>query len=282
MTAAGYASTEELLDEMSMQGMGGNLRGIDVSEAHGGWVCVLDSDLGAILDFTPLLAATLGTAAITVLVNDSDSWCYFLYQEGEQVDAFDSSGALEGVDGLIDLESIDPEGFTARVAEWQANFPEEIREIQLRMATGQGQPEDAAKLQNWLQTEWPRMMSELTGGQDVFSELGREGATEAADEEADEPLAAEDVQERVECLRPYLPADVTDRQVRQVLEKRAVFAEELLAEFLELLGIGGFGANLSYRYAREYGDAELVHAGWPFPWQFRFANGNRPALRIFG
>ncbi|HVW03123.1 MAG TPA: hypothetical protein VHB77_22370 [Planctomycetaceae bacterium] len=290
MAGEGYTPTDEELDEMSMQGMGGNLRGIDVSEPHGGWVCVLDSDLACMLEFTPSLARHLNTAAITALVNDSDSWCYFLYDGEQQIDAFDSSGGLEAMDELIDLEELDPNDFSARMSSLEADigdrFPTEIREIQARAAAGKMQPGDMAKLQEWMETGWPKLIAELTGDVNQlihdFDDGEVSGRISPVADDGDAPIDDETMQEHVALLRPYLPLDVTDRQLQQVLEKRAVFAEELLAEFLELLGVGGFGANLSYRYAREYGDEELAQSGWPFPWQFRFRSGGRPAFRIFG
>ena len=42
-----------------------------------------------------------------------------------------------------------------------------------------------------------------------------------------------------------------------MLEKHALFAEEVLAEFLPLVGLSDFYANLSYRYLNEGTEDEL-------------------------
>ena len=80
-------------------------------------------------------------------------------------------------------------------------------------------------------------------------------------------------------MRPLLAPGVTDEQVQDVFDKQAVFAEEVLAEFLPLLGIPDFYANLSCRYLEESGPEELADQGIRFLHDLRFESG--PRLRLF-
>src|SRR6476660_5532353 len=63
---------------------------------------------------------------------------------------------------------------------------------------------------------------------------------------------------RLDALRPILAADITDQQVEALFDKRVVFAEELLAEFLPLIGISSGFALLSYKYFAEPETKELA------------------------
>src|SRR5262249_12448187 len=65
-------------------------RGVCVFQPVGGWVGVLDT--GDADELARGLSARLGTEALFVLVNDSDSWAYLLYRGGRLLDEFDSSG----------------------------------------------------------------------------------------------------------------------------------------------------------------------------------------------
>ena len=63
---------------------------------------------------------------------------------------------------------------------------------------------------------------------------------------------------RLDALRPLLAPGVTDEQIQEVCQRQAIFAEEVLAAFLKLLGITDFYAHLSYDYLDESGPEELT------------------------
>ena len=61
------------------------------------------------------------------------------------------------------------------------------------------------------------------------------------------------------------------------MEKRELFAEEVLREFLPLLGIAGFYANLSYRYLDATPFDDLSSENIHFAHNLRFET-HRPRL----
>jgi hypothetical protein len=87
------------------------------------------------------------------------------------------------------------------------------------------------------------------------------------------------LEQHAEHLRPLLGADVGQDRVLEVLGKQAVFAEHVLGEFMKLLGIQPFFANLSYRYLEECSVAELLAADIKLIDHLKF---KRPSERRFG
>lgn len=75
----------------------------------------------------------------------------------------------------------------------------------------------------------------------------------------DRPSVPEaDLSAHLEKLRPILPPDATDSRVLEVLGKQSVFAEEVLGQVMELLGMQPFFANLRYRYLEVCTETELL------------------------
>jgi hypothetical protein len=70
---------------------------------------------------------------------------------------------------------------------------------------------------------------------------------------------------KVEYESKVLPKDV-----QAVLDQQAVFAEEVLAEFMPLVNVPAFYANLSYRYLDESSPPELAGHGIRFVQHLRF------------
>src|SRR5262245_34507834 len=151
-------------------------RGLQVSATAGGWVSILDSDIGGPQSLVPALAEQLGTYAIFVYVNDSDSWGYLLAHpdgttnefdsaesEGDDLDGGDlaaSSAALAKVQALMQGGS-----FYQRMQQIQdqmaADAPPEVRAALERMRSGQMTPADIQQYQAWAMQQMPKYMEDV-------------------------------------------------------------------------------------------------------------------------
>lgn len=252
MSESGREPTDELPDEDSSWGLSTAIRAFHVSASHRGWVGVLDSNVMEFSSLAAELSRRLETQAVLFMVNDSDSWHYVLYRHGIQVDEFDSSGGAAGEyewgDDSPDIIPMFPTGgFEEQIQEMQQQLahemPDEIRDIQERINQGTVTPEELTRFGQWIEEQSQQMMDQVI------------------------PLSArpsppkETLAPHVQKLRSILPPDVDDHQVLDLLGKQAVFAEETLAEFLQLVGIAPVFANLSYAYAQEYTMDDLASEG---------------------
>lgn len=271
----GYETTDELLDEEAASGLSPTLRGLRVSEAHEGWVGLLDSDLIHASSLAEDLSRRLETCAIQFMVNDSDSWHYLLWRHGRQVDEFDSSGGLTGspemdeqLAGMADMISGGGlADFEERLREaeqemWR-NLPPEIREIQQRIQEGTATPEDMHAFGEWYQQMAGDLMgnlNEMLPGVQPFGER--------------QPLSETELRAHAEKLRPVLPPAASPERLLEALGRQAVFAEETLEQFLQVVGIQPLFAYLSYPYLSEYTDSELLGGEVRLVADLRFSNGS--------
>ena len=170
--ARGFSDTDRAPDRFhSAVATGVKLVAINVSEAHDGWVSLLCSDMG-MEALAKALSKKFETHSLLVCVNDSDSWLYELYQSGQPIDSFDSSGERPSECSLPDLfRSDDPEiqslpkvpfptdtaAFRKMIDEGRPQFeqlmqnrmPPEIRELHARIQAGNATPEEAKKYKDW-------------------------------------------------------------------------------------------------------------------------------------
>lgn len=158
-------------------------RGIWVAKAKGDWVTVFCSDFLFQQEIGRELSKQLATHALHVWVNESSSWHYSLFQNGEEVDQFDSAGSMEA-SGFMDddfdqdmsddfddeLDSDDDE-FAAegsgveedgplqeglsRMAELQeqisGKMPPEVREIYEKLQEGRASLGEMRRFDQWSQ-----------------------------------------------------------------------------------------------------------------------------------
>jgi hypothetical protein len=192
------------------------------------------------------------------MVNDSDSWHYVLFGFGSQIDAFDSSG---GFANEYEMDEISPElaqtllggELEDRMHEMQQQIedemPDDIRDIQQRIHEGTATQEEMQQFGQWLQTQSQRFMGELNELMPGMApSFGRPSVPQV------------DLTPHVKKLRPVLPRVTKNSLVLQILGKQAVFAEEILREFMELIGVQSTFADLSYRYHEEFTEADLLGA----------------------
>ncbi len=165
----GYEATDEGPARSDKPGLPSQRRALHVSEARDSWVSVLDSDLmGCSLSLAEALSGRLGTHALQVMVNDSDSWHYQLYHAGQALDEFDSAGGEDGEDeedheALAGLTGAFAGANAAEVQrvlldrarqmqqQLQQRMPPELREAQWKwMQTGQITPEQMQEFNQWM------------------------------------------------------------------------------------------------------------------------------------
>lgn len=249
-----------------------SVRALHVAESRDGWVGVLDSDLMGLLTLAQELSSRLQTHALCVMVNDSDSWHYELFHKGREVDGFDSPGSSP----LLDLNEL-PEDMlempdAKELAEameavmdqmpalaelLQSLLPPEMREIHRKITDGTATPEEAEEF-----SQWSRELAE--GAAVDFGDATKKGT------DSDLPVAATDsdgngqaaskqeLEGHLHHLRPLLASGVLPDRVREILVEKATFAEEPMADFLEVLGVSRFFAQLSFQYFAEF-DSEEIH-----------------------
>lgn len=85
----------------------------------------------------------------------------------------------------------------------------------------------------------------------------------------------ESFQTHLRQLQPLLP-DGADERVTELLQQPAVFAEDALGEFMQVLEIRPGFAHLNYQYLHEWSDDDLQHAHIQFVRHLKYAadNGN--------
>jgi hypothetical protein len=259
------------------------LRGVRVSAPLNSWVSILDTDLLGAHTLAGALAKDLETHAIFCMVNDSDSWCYLLAEPTGEVSEFDSVGETDEDVSEEDLAQLQEKvaalqgmmsdgSWQQRIqqmhVEMMADAPAEIREIEASMRSGKVTPAQMQQYQAWAIQQMPKFMGQLGGFMEAFKQPVRPAAKKNPKRRSKAERAAQ--RKRLEQLRPLLAEDATDEQVQEVFEKQAAFAEDVLAEFLRLLGIPDYYANLSYRYLEETRDDELNARHIQFVHHFRF------------
>ena len=239
---------------------------------------VLDSDLMGLLTLAQELSSRLQTHAICVMVNDSDSWHYELFHKGHEVDGFDSPGAspLLNLDELPeDMLEMPDAGELAEAMEavmetmpelanlLQSLLPPEMREIHQKITDGTATPEQAEEFTRWSQ--------ELAEGAAVeFGDAAKKS------DDSDLPVAAADsdgngqsaskqeLKGHLHHLRPLLASGAQPDRVKEVLVEKATFAEEPMADFLEILGVSRVFGQLSFRYLAEFNADEIHKEGIEF------------------
>jgi hypothetical protein len=262
----GYETTEEEPERGFPMGIPSAVRAIHLSTAREGWVSLLDSEGIGAPDLAAALSGQLQTHAIQFFVNDSDSWHYQLFHAGQAIDEFDSCPDDEDFDEDDDgpvllnmgggINAADAQRvIQERALEWQQQLlqkmPPHLREMQKRwMTTGQIVPEEMQEVNNWMRGQMPTMLEQLR-------ELMGAGSKKAPSQ-AEPPTSNGRLQGHLEHLRPLLKADVKDARVLEVLNAKATFAEHTLGDFMPLIGITPFYANLSYPYLAEYTSADLA------------------------
>jgi len=299
LTEMGCRPSQEAPSGNELLASASSLRAIRVSEPHQGWVSLLDSDLALGSELAMELAERLSTHALSVLVDDSDSWQYMLFASDDLVDEFDSMGDVDYDELLEDdlpEDLLDGMG-VADVAQLQQQFAEraqglqqrieeamplELREMQARWESGQTPtPDEMQRYGEWLNRDMPDLMAEMqemvmqlmpgladrmqsaSGPRLMDEEEAEAGDQYELTEEEREWLKMDqlDLAEHAEALGPLFAEGVGSAQLEGALRAQSVFAEDDLRAFLPLIGIAPVYADLSYTYIEEFTPEELADEG---------------------
>ncbi len=292
---AGWQPTEKKLDLSDTWGGEGSLRGVQISAPRDGWVSILDTDLAAAHAIVQRLAKRLATHAIFFFVDDSDSWSYLAADPKGRINDFESGDGADDEDGdggefagataaIAQLQDVMRDGsivqkFQDMQAQMFASAPPEVREAHDRIKSGRPEPGDMQRYQAWLMQELPKHQMQfrsMISGLFHLPGVSKKARSKKKSRPKQSKKRQAAQQKWLDALRPLFAEGVTDEQVQEVLDKRDIFAENLLAEFLPLLGIAEFYANLSYRYLQGVEESELAAHNIRFVNDLRF-EPNRPA-----
>ncbi len=156
-------------------------RGVWVAKTRGDWVSVFCSDFMFQQEIGRELSKQLNTHTLNVWVTEGSSWHYSLFQNGEEVDQFDSGGGDDDLANFLDQglkemsqesdevddldddiaelsDDEDPspvqEGLT-RIAELQeqiaGQMPDDVKEIYDRLNEGKASLGDMRRFDQWSQ-----------------------------------------------------------------------------------------------------------------------------------
>ena len=296
LTEMGCRPSQEAPSGNELLASASSLRAIRVSEPHQGWVSLLDSDLALGSELAMELAERLSTHALSVLVDDSDSWQYMLFASDDLVDEFDSMSEDDYAEffgeedvlsamGDVDLAQLQHQ-MTERAESFQQRIQEamspEIREMQARWESGQTPtPDEMQRYGEWLNRDMPDLMAEMqemvmqlmpgladrmqsaSGPRLMDEEEAEAGDQYELTEEEREWLKMDqlDLAEHAEALGPLFAEGVGSAQLEGALRAQSVFAEDDLRAFLPLIGIAPVYADLSYTYIEEFTPEELADEG---------------------
>ena len=280
----GWQPTEKVPSRGATWSVSSPLRALQVSAPQNGWVSILDTDFSGAHALTPALAERLSAHAIFFLVNDSDSWCYLLagpdgavseFDSAEDADDDEDSGELvEAGAAIAKIQALMSDGtiqqrIHAIQAQMAATAPPEIRAAETRIRSGQGTAADMHQYQAWATQEMPKYMADmkaLLGGALDLPKLSAPQTSKHRTSKAERTAQ----KQRRDALRPILAEGITDEQVQNVLDQQVAFAEEVLAEFMPLVNLPAYYANLSYGYLDESSPQELAGHGIRFVQHLRF------------
>jgi hypothetical protein len=295
LAEAGWRPTQKPVDDRAIGSDRDTVRGVQISAPRDGWVSILDTDLMEAHAMVSRLAKKLRTHVIFFFVDDSDSWSYLVadpkgkvteFNSDEHSDDEDDEGGtlVEPSAALAQLQALTRDGsmmqkFQEMQAQMLAAAPPEIREARTRMERGQATPEDMQRYQAWAMAELPKHQMQFRSMISGLFNLPRIAPqTRSKKQRGRKHTKAERAaqKKRLDSLRPLFVEGVSDEQVQEVLDKQDLFAEDVLGEFLPLLGIADFYANLSYRYLSGLKSSELAEHNIRFVHDLRF-EPSRPA-----
>jgi hypothetical protein len=261
-------------------------RRLSIFQPAAGWVGILDSDLGGLATLARELSRVLRTDTLLVAVDDSDSWGYQFHRDGQPVDEFDSSGDPSGNDAEAspELEDAIARGDEDAVAEiitreamayapegpitmhdGSEMIPPHIFVIQQRMAEGKATFWERWRYRLW----WLRFLYRALRGKVGGGEFG-------FDIPRSVPLDEATLSRHVANIRDFFPS-ADEAALRKLLPKSRFPSENLLVEFLTIVGLPGLYGLLNYDYQRDHSKRELAGEGIVRVADLRFDDQGRVA-----
>ena len=251
-------------------------RAVAVFKPQAGWVGVMDSSLEGNIALASELSARLATDTMLVMVNDSDSWYYWMHRNGAQFDEFDSAN------GDFDDDAAEPTG------EWLAAIEnqdeDKLHELLMSKAPRNvklpspdiGIPFQlatlGAKIAARQATFWERIKYRWLSIKFLFKLLTGGFSEEKMDFGFDIPHAEmgdEDLDKHIERTKAFFP-NASEEKLRKLLPKCRFPSEDLLRKYLAIVGLPWFYAYLSYSYLSEHSEQELASHGIVQATELRF------------
>jgi hypothetical protein len=242
-------------------------RAVSIFEPRAGWVAVMDSSLEGNVELAQQLSAHLSTDTMLVLVNDSDSWYYSLHRNGLAFDEFDSSGGEFDEDGaeptgewLEAMENEDEEKLHELLmskAPQNIKFPDPSIGLPFQLAIL------GAKIQTGQATFWERLKYRWLSLKFLWKLLTGRFTPEAMDYGFDIPHPEMDddtIRRHIERIKALFP-NANEKELRELLPKCRFPSEDLLRQFLQIVGLPSFYAYLCYTYLEEHSERELASHG---------------------
>ena len=260
---------------------GANDRRLIITEAHNGWIGVLDNDFGGLHALAQPLSKRLHTHVMAVLVNDSDAWYYVLYRDGRQSDEFDSSGGMCDDDGENppdlaaamergdedEIERLMVKAVSAHMPQGPINLPDgtqllppELAELSVLVKSGKASWWQRLRYR-WL---WVKFVFKLITGR-----YRPHGMSMGFDIPRKAPLDTDSLDQHIARLLEFFPR-MDQEQIRRLLPVSRFPAEELLADFLGFIRLPKLYAYLSYDYLEDFGTGELKADGIRLAHELRF------------
>jgi hypothetical protein len=242
-------------------------RAVAVFKPSAGWVGVMDSALEGNIELASELSLRLATDTMLVMVNDSDSWYYWLHRNGVSFDEFDSAhgdfdddGAEPTGEWLAAIENEDEDKLhellmskapqNIKLPSADLGIPFQLATLGAKIATGQATFWERLKYR-WLSIKF--LFKVLTGG---FSEEKMDFGYDIPHTEMDD----EDLDKHIERTKAFFPK-ANEGDLRKLLPKCRFPSEDLLRKYLAIVGLPWFYAYLSYSYLSEHSEQELASHG---------------------
>jgi hypothetical protein len=251
-------------------------RSVCVFEPRAGWVGVMDSSLEGNIELARELSARLNTDTMLVMVNDSDSWYYWLHRDGVSFDEFDSAGgALDGDadepsgEWLEAMENEDEEKLHQLLmskAPQNIKFPSADIGLPFQMAAL------GAKVQSGQASFWERLKYRWLTAKFLFKLLTGGFSADKMDYGFDiphTPLDDDALARHIERIKAFFPK-AREQELRDLLPKCRFPSEDLLRKFLAIVGLPWFYAYLSFDYLEEHSERELAGHGIVQATELRF------------
>jgi hypothetical protein len=242
-------------------------RAVVIFEPSAGWVGVMDSSLEGNVELASELSARLATDTMLVMVNDSDSWYYWMHRNGVPFDEFDSANGDFDDDGgeptgewLEAMENEDEDKLHELLmskAPQNIKFPSpdigipfQVAMLGAKIASGQATFWERIKYR-WLTLKF---LFKLVTGR--FSEEKMDFGYDIPHTEMDD----DDLDKHLERTKAFFPG-ASEEELRQLLPKCRFPSEDLLRKYLAIVGLPWFYAYLSYSYLSEHSEQELKSHG---------------------
>lgn len=264
MLSAGYRVTGEPSVDADLSSYDPRLRAIRISAERNGWCGLLDSDFAAAIPLACELSRRLDTNALHVMVMGSSSWQYQLFGGGLQLDDFCSAGESgsesENITGLANCTDILAEGvlqtlqqsYESRLRDLERKFeesmPSDILAVHRKVQDGTANQEEMKRYDKWGAAHSRQIMKGIDEA--LVGALPMPGAQHT--------IPKEDLQIHIERLRQILLSSVSAERIFRILGKQSAYAENVLADFLELIGVQPLFASLSYQYVEDFCETDLV------------------------